>query len=217
MNNISLSFILARPTTPATYTFKGGLLTTGIAGGVCVLGVIAAVVRRLRMSSNRNSLSKTMSSATARTPLSKSTGSLSGTDDTSELKETCEREDSAGFESRATCIIGSRASIFDDLSDCGKSSSKSPVKEEVQLTTQGSVNSQADSNVSEHQLMLPKSKETFLTQRESPDGKKEEMFRDYISPVRDFTPYVQDSEGWSDMVSEELLKSRDSSSGLPFR
>jgi len=173
---------------------------------LCIVGVIIAVIRRVSISSG-SSLSKTMSSATARTPLSKSTGSIGGTDDTSELKESC--EDSAGFESKGSYILESKgSSIFEDeLSNCSKDLKSR--KETIQLTSPSSLKSHGDACFSEQQLMLPKSHETFLFPRTTSEGIKTERFGETTSIGGEQSPFSKDTT-WATAISESLLNS-------PFR
>lgn len=176
------------------------MVATGIGIALCFIAVVVAIIRKASITSARNNLNATLSHS-PKSHLSKSTASLTGgEDEATEVRETQlgTLEDMAGFEKKPTCV-GTSKVLF-------------PTDEPTKFATMGS-NRHAEggssssrfvseTNLSEHQLMLPKS-EKFFVERQSPDGRKDERF-DETSPRSEASPYTRKSEAWMDFINDEL-------------
>lgn len=195
-----VSFHAARPTTSVSYGYKGSLVATGVAVAICVVGLIAAVVRRALLTSarTRNTLGKTIAAASPRSPLNKSTATLAGdADESSEIREVAEEE--AGFgSSKVTCVVTNIAAQTptEILQYSGNQSTM--LDDEFKLSrTSVLIN---NSSLSEHQL-LPQDEEKFYSRRDSPDGKVAEKLRKEVLGSPSQIIPDRNSDGWLDFVS----------------
>ncbi|KAF2358802.1 hypothetical protein FHG87_010442 [Trinorchestia longiramus] len=195
----------SRPTTSANYGYESGLVATGIGVTLCFIIVIAVIIRRASLESARNTLNQTLNSS-PKSHLTKSTATLTGVggdEDGLEVRETDlgDLEDMAGFEKKPTCVGTSKTSSSSDDSVRFSKIDMNSRYDKMHLSS--STRFDSETNLSEHQLMLPKG-EKFFSERLSPEGRKEENFDDVAESVG-VTPFTRTSEAWMDLISDELI------------